>query len=94
MSACNLNYIEGRVVLNKIAASFLTWFRAEKAHSSGKAQTPSYDSIMTELSANVLKAAISLGKYYSTLASERELKCFGKKEPKLELDFCDENHLT
>lgn len=94
MSACNLNYIEGRVVLNKIAASFLTWFRAEKAHSSGKAQTPSYDSIMTELSANVLKAAISLGKYYSTLASERELKCFGKNEPKLELDFCDENHLT
>ena len=94
MSACNLNYIEGRVALNKIAASFLTWFRAEKANSSGKAKTPSYDSIMTEFSSSVLKAAITLGEYFSTLASERELKCFGKIGPKLEADFCDENHLT
>lgn len=28
------------------------------------------------------------------LASEQELKCFGKKEPKLEVDFCNENYQT
>ena len=50
--------------------------------------------IITELSSNVLKAVINIGEYFSILASERELKCFGKKEHKLEVDFCNANHLT
>ena len=43
--------------------------------------------IITELCSNVLKAVINIGVYFSMLASEQELKCFGKKEPKLEVDF-------
>lgn len=50
--------------------------------------------IITELSSNILKVVINIGEYISILASERELKCFGKKGPKLKVDFCNTNHLT
>lgn len=76
MTACNSDFIEGMVVIKKIASSFLKWLQEKRKLESKRSLDESISDIRIYLTASTTFAVRELGEFMSQLSHERMRDCF------------------